>query len=308
MRQVRMTIGLIVLLCISPGCASVKTLAWNPFNDRIKDRENRYTFAQLMERNGDNARAERNYRTLAQEKPKDARYCHRLGTVLVRQGKFDEGIDMLNRAHDLDKDNLAILNDLGYAYTVEGKYERAESVLREAMKLDSRDVRTQNNLAMVLGYIGKTDEAYELFRRNSDEGIARSNMAYIYAQTGHVDMAVKEYSKALSHSPGNKSAAEALVQLNTLQRTLAAKEKMEKTESKVQLASEQAFDHELPKPQKTALTSGETQERSDLVQLLNKVEDTDDVTEPEAPQGPILKPEVRSVKAVREDYDWSSTP
>lgn len=294
----------VMLLSVVSGCASAKnSLSWSPFSDRIKDRENRYNFAQVTERSGDNQRAERNYRKLCEEAPKDARYWQRLGVVLVHDGKMKEGIEMLEKARDLDEKNIAILNDLGYAYTVDGEFFEAEAILRQAMKVDSRDARTQNNLAMVLGYMGKTDEAYELFRRNADEGTARNNMAYIHAQTGNTSLAVKEYSKSLSHSPGNKPAAEALVQLNTLNRNLAA---MPKPESKVQLAADQSFEHERATPKRPAQENRDV-ERSDLVQLLNEVE-TEEV--PETPRDPWAtnnKPVVgRAVSVNRDEYDWSS--
>ncbi len=261
------------------GCASVNKLAWNPFGDRIKDRENRFSFAQVTERNGDIYRAETSYRQLTEEVPKDARYCQRLGVVLVRQGKLEEGITVLNKARDLDDDNIAILNDLGYAYTVQGEYEQAEKVLRDAMKIDPREVRTQNNLAMALGYMGKSEESYEMFRRNTDEGTARNNLAYIYAQTGHVDLAVKEYSKALSHSPDNKAAAEAILQLNTLQQSLAAKAKS--SEPKVQLASDAVQSPAVSRKEADRKTAAS----KDLVQLVGDVEVEDaDVVEGKSSQ------------------------
>lgn len=301
--------GLVLLLGVTSGCASVKSMSWNPFHDRIKDRENRYNFAQVTERTGDHQRAERNYRALCEEAPKEARYCQRLGVVLVREGKTKDGIEMLQKAHELDKDNVAILNDLGYAYTVEGEFFEAEAALKEAMKIDSRDVRTQNNLAMVLGYMGKTEEAYELFRRNNDEGTARNNIAYIHAQSGNIDLAVKEYSKSLSHSPGNKPAAEALVQLNTLNKNLAAQPK---TPSKVQLTSGQKPEptNERPRLVQDPMANEPRQrvERTDLVQLLNEVET--DVTDEDnsSPWGPVRPTAAQGPLMTPDDYDWSSVP
>lgn len=304
---IRMLTGLALLVGCASGCASVKSLAWNPFTDRIKDRENRFNFAQVTERNGDHMRAERNYRALCEEAPKDARYWQRLGVVLVRDGKMKEGIENLEKARDLDNDNVAILNDLGYAYTVDGEFFEAEAVLRQAMKIDSRDVRTQNNLAMVLGYMGKTDEAYELFRRNNDEGTARNNIAYIHAQSGNIDLAVKEYSKSLNHTPGNKPAAEALVQLNTLHQNLA---KDSTTPAKVQLASDQApaVERRFANPAGSESPPQNQGDRADLVQLLNTVET--DASEPDSksPWGPVNPAAAKGPILNTDDYDWSSAP
>ncbi len=295
-----------LLLGTLSGCASVRSVSWNPFHDRIKDRENRYNFAQVTERTGDHHRAERNYRTLCEEAPKDARYCQRLGVVLIREGKMKEGIETLEKARELDKDNIAILNDLGYAYSVEGQFFEAEAILREAMKIDSRNERTQNNLAMVLGYMGKTDEAYELFRRHCDEGTARNNIAYIHAQTGNLDKAVAEYSKSLSHSPGNKPAAEALLQLNTLHQNLAAQPK---TPGKVQLVSDQKTVTQTTRPQRPMTMEPQSRvERTDLVQLLNEVETEATDVPDKSPWGPVSPAAAKTPFPATDDYDWSSAP
>lgn len=297
-------VGVLLTISLLPGCASARKLAWNPFGDRIKDRENRYNFAQVMERNGDIHRAEQHYRKLADESPKDARYFQRLGVVKVRQGEVDDGIVMLKKARELDQEDIGILNDLGYAYTVNGNYDQAELTLRAAMKLDPRDVRTQNNLALAMGYMGKTEEAYQMFRRNADEGTARSNLAYIYAQTGHVDLAVAEYSKALSHSPSNKPAAEAIVQLNTLNRTLA--QSSTKETQKVQLVSEQT-DAEPPRVTRKKQTETTKKSPVDLVQLVGDVEDVEEVAPTEEP--PARQGSNRPVKVEQPvDYDWSASP
>jgi Flp pilus assembly protein TadD len=310
----RLTLGLMLAVLVLPGCASARKLAWNPLGDRIKDRENRYNFAQVMERSGDIHRAEASYRKLSEEAPKDAKYYQRLGVVMVRQGKNVDGIAMLLKAHDLDEENIAIMNDLGYAYMVEGEFEKAEVLLRKAMKLDARDVRTQNNLAMTLGYMGKTEEAYQLFRRNADEGTARNNLAYIYAQTGHVDLAVKEYSRALTHEPGNKAAAEAIVQLNTLNRNLAA---IATPAKKTPLTAERAFDHEQSEASVTQPVKNEqdSDATNDLVQLLGNVElEEVEVAEERSEEPPAItipevgKATVRSPAFDRDDYDWSSAP
>lgn len=214
--------AVVLTLALGCGCSQMQKLAVNPFTQPAKDRETRFSFAQVTERDGNLHKAEKTYRELVQEKPKDPRFCHRLGVVLVRQGKLDEGIDMLNKACTLKEDDVAMMNDLGYALVLQGEFESAERELREALAIDSNNARTINNLALAVGYAGRTNEAYQLFRQIEEESEARANLAYIHSQRGDLAAAVKEYNRSLSKDPTNHTAAEALMQLAEMQHGIEA--------------------------------------------------------------------------------------
>ena len=226
--------GLALLGTLS-GCANFTQTVRNSIPNPGQQREMRYDFAQLQERNGDLHKAEKAYRELADAKPKEAKFHHRLGIVLVRQGKLEDGVTELTKASELDQENALILNDLGYAQMLRGEYAAAETAIRKSLELDAKDTRARNNLALVLGYEGKMRESYEQFRLNNSEAEARANLAYVHTQRGELIAASKEYDQSLSKNPENKAAAEALVQLNSLQREMNADAAARTSE--VQLAS-----------------------------------------------------------------------
>ncbi len=200
------------------GCAQVNQYVRSPFGDPIRQQEMQYDFAQVVERNGDLHRAEKTYREMAAAKPKVAKYHHRLGVVLVRQGKLEEGLAELSQAVQLDADNATMLNDLGYAQLLKGEYAVAEQTIRKSLEIDARDPRARNNLALAVGYEGRTREAYELFRQHQTEAEARANLAYVHTQRGELIEATREYDRSLSKNPEFKPAAEALLQLTQMQR------------------------------------------------------------------------------------------
>lgn len=273
--------------CLLSGCTQLPHWAHNPFSDPIKDREMRYSFAQVVEKDGNLHKAEMAYRQLQKEAPKNANYAHRLGVTLVREGRIEEGLVELRKAADLKPEDVAILNDLGYTLVVSGEYEAAESVLRKAMGYDQRNPRTINNLALALGYDGRTQEAYELFRRHGTEAEARSNLAYLLAQRGQMDHAMREYNLALNKDPSHKPAAEALLQLTEIQRDLNT------LDSDVQYAGKSSTNLVQQVHHKTVSTKVETQQSSsasgndivepddsasmvDLVELVQSIEATDE--------------------------------
>ncbi len=267
-RGVSIVLGL-VLCC---GCSQMQQLAVNPFTQPAKERETRYSFAQVTERDGNLHKAEKTYRELVQEKPKDPRFCHRLGVVLVRQGQLDEGIALLNRACELQKDDVAMMNDLGYALVLQGEFDSAERKLRSALAIDSNNARTINNLALAVGYAGRTAEAYQLFRQIGEESEARANLAYIHSQRGDLAAAVKEYNRSLSKDPTNHTAAEALMQLAEMQHGVDLPEAPSKN---VQLVGDAKFAAEsqesvgraaLPAPEQVR------EHQADVVELLGELE------------------------------------
>lgn len=231
----------VVLLGIFSGCANFTQTVRNSIPNPGQQREMRYDFAQLQERNGDLHKAEKAYRELTEATPKESKFHHRLGIVLVRQGKLEDGVTELTRASELDAENALILNDLGYAQMLRGEYAAAETAIRQSLELDAKNTRARNNLALVLGYEGKMREAYEQFRLNNSEAEARSNLAYVHTQRGELVAASREYDQALSKNPENKAAAEALVQVTSLQREMNAEAAAQTSD--VQLASATA-----PKP------------------------------------------------------------
>lgn len=212
----------LVLASSALGCASARQTVMKPFTDPIRAREMRFDFAQVLERDGDLHKAEKAYRELSGDRPKEAKYQHRLGVVLVRQGSLEEGIEKLQLARKLEPENVALLNDLGYALLLQGDFAGSEEVLVHAMKMDPRNKRASNNLALAVGYQGRSEEAYTLFRYHQSEAEARSNLAYVLAQRGDVDGAVKEYNQSLSRDPSRRPAAEAYLQLVQLQKNLDA--------------------------------------------------------------------------------------
>ncbi|MBI1348152.1 tetratricopeptide repeat protein [bacterium] len=271
------------------GCTQLPQWAHNPFSDPIKDREMRFSYAQVIEQDGSLHKAEQAYRQLQKEAPKNAKYTHRLGVTLVREGRAEEGLVELRKAADLKPEDVAILNDLGYALVMTGEYEEAETVLKSALKFDQRNPRTINNLALAMGYEGKSQDAYELFRRNGSEAEARSNLAYVLAQRGEMEPAVREYNLALSKDPSHRPAAEALVQLTDMQKELQT------MDPDVQYAGATAQDGIQQVTHRAAVIKGSSERRdtlsrqtptisqnsqpvmTDLVELVQQLEDAEEI-------------------------------
>lgn len=218
MRHTRLICGIVLSFCV--GCSSTKQLTQhlNPLNPA--DNALRFDMARASESDGRLAKAEEVYRSLCESHPKDAKFHQRLGVVLIRLGRHEQGLQELNLANQLDPSDLNILNDLGYGYLRSGDTETAIKTLTKARDLDPQNKRTNNNLALALGYHGELRESLKIFQQTMSETEALANLGYLATQSGNTELATKAYSRALSLDPEMKSAAEALAQLASLREDL----------------------------------------------------------------------------------------
>ena len=177
-----------------------------------------FNVAKLREQEGDYHVARKLYQELLKLNPEHAGTHHRLGIVEIRLGEAEKGLDHLRRAEAAAPENMAILNDLGFACITTGRPELAQQVLMTALEINPRDERAINNLAMAYGLTGQFDKAFATFRRKLDEAEALSNLGYVATQAGDIKFATECYSRALSLNPQLNEAAEALAQLADLER------------------------------------------------------------------------------------------
>jgi tetratricopeptide (TPR) repeat protein len=83
-----------------------------------------------------------------------------LGYMLVDHGmKVDEATKMIQKALELDPENGAYLDSLGWAFYQQGKYTEAETMLVRALDRIGQDPTVHDHLADVYLKLGKTKEA-----------------------------------------------------------------------------------------------------------------------------------------------------
>lgn len=109
----------------------------------------------------------------------DWRIVSARGTVLAKEGKYDEAIAFYERALTLAHDQPSLLSNLALAYAMNGEPGRAEAMLRQASSADSTSPRIRQNLALVLGLQGKYDEAKLVAARDLQVDKASDNADYL---------------------------------------------------------------------------------------------------------------------------------
>jgi superkiller protein 3 len=123
------------------------------------------------------------------------------GTALIKEGKFAEAVDELQKAAEASPKSAVIQSNLAYAYDRQGRVEDAVAAYRKALELDPGNV------------------------------IVRNNLANLYSKQGRYDDAAKELEDVVQHDPDNATAkanletalkSKAIMQQRTDQATAAA--------------------------------------------------------------------------------------
>ena len=144
-----------------------RKLALQRINDALTEFEGNsdllYTRAMLREQLGDSAGFEEDLRSIITAEPDNAMALNALGYTLAdRNERLDEALTLIERAHQLEPDDPAIIDSLGWAHYRLGNLERAEAYLRRAYQA-MPDQEVAAHLGEVLWQQGRKREAIELW-------------------------------------------------------------------------------------------------------------------------------------------------
>jgi len=178
------------------------------------DRINKnFAEARILERRQDYVGAERLYREVLEEEPRNRNSYHRLAVMAAQQGKYEDAHALYGMALQCDNPTADLWSDLGWCHYMQQQLPEAEGALRNALQLQPQHRGALNNLAMVVGEKGNLDESYQLFRKGGLEAEAECNFGFLCAHMGDMPRAQQHFSRALSLDPNLRPAADALLQV-----------------------------------------------------------------------------------------------
>jgi tetratricopeptide (TPR) repeat protein len=121
------------------------------------------------ERTGQLPKAEDEFRRLLSLDPEFAPALNYLGYMWTEQGQnLQEALELVNRAVELEPDNGAYLDSLGWAYYQLGRYGEARDNLERAAELIPDDAVIVEHLGDLHQAVGELDEAREYYLRAVD--------------------------------------------------------------------------------------------------------------------------------------------
>ena len=132
--------------------------------------------------------AEREYRRALDLNPTYATAHQWYGFYLVAQGRREDAIASVERAHDLEPLSLIISTDLAELLVFNGEYERAVRQCRKTLEMDPNFALAYRILGHAYSRLGRHHEAIEEMERAREFAgstmWALPDLAYIYAVAG----------------------------------------------------------------------------------------------------------------------------
>ncbi len=114
--------------------------------------------------------AEREFRKVIEANPKNAGALNYLGYMFADRGvKLEEAKNLIERALEIDPDNGAYLDSLGWVYYRLNNLEAAEKYLRLALEQTHGDPTVHDHLGDVLIAQGKVEEAIQQWQKSLHE-------------------------------------------------------------------------------------------------------------------------------------------
>jgi tetratricopeptide (TPR) repeat protein len=160
--------------------------------------------------------------------PAEEQVYFQQGSLYEKQKKYSEAEKAFRKALDLQKDDPAVLNYLGYMFADRGiRLDEAESLIEKAVKADPTNGAYLDSLGWVYFKENRLDLAEEYLKKaivfvNSDSSI-HDHMGDLYYKTRRYDDARNEWNKAIQLSTEQEEIDKVKKKLDELKTTKAAK-------------------------------------------------------------------------------------
>jgi len=172
-----------------------------------------------MQHAGDAEGAIREYQAALEREPGYFDAHLNLATVLIENGRIDEGRVHLNVVVEVQPRSSNDCNNLSRLFYILGDHPRTREYLDRALRLDPENYEASNNLGCLLVAESRPAEAVPWFRRSlalRTEAWTFFNLGDAYQKMGSVAEARESFREALRLDPGNQKIAERLRQVDAI--------------------------------------------------------------------------------------------
>ena len=129
----------------------------------------------------------------------------RLSAICLREGKFTEAKEYLEKARKANPQDAAALQNLGTVYIIKKDYAQARKWCEASLAINPRNEISYNNLSFIYLQQNEIDKAIEYGRKALDIfprfGDAHLNLARAYAAKGLFEQASESYRNAKLNNP-----------------------------------------------------------------------------------------------------------
>jgi tetratricopeptide (TPR) repeat protein len=186
----------------------------------LKDADT-FTFAMALVNLQDEAHARGLLTVLAEKHPAQAIYIYWLGRVDYSQRRYEEAIEKLKRASELDSQSARVWDSLGLALDMDGRMEEALQAFQDAAKLNRVSAHPSpwppHDFGFLLLRMDQPREAENSLREalQYDPHLAQAHyhLGRVLEKEGRDTEAIEEYRSAISADTATADACYSLAML-----------------------------------------------------------------------------------------------
>lgn len=159
---------------------------------------------------GDFIEAERLYRSLLEDDPRDADAHYFLGVIALASDRSMEAADFCQKAIEIRPNDPAFWFVLAAAYHNQRFFKETVDAWRAVIALDPGYALARNNLGSALVDHGLIDEGREELERllasGYESALVRYNLGVVYRDQGRIEEAIAAGRRAIEMAPDDKAA------------------------------------------------------------------------------------------------------
>lgn len=156
--------------------------------------------------------AARSFKRASELAPDNYKALNNLSAVLVQQGRFAQGEAALRHSLEIRPNPIAY-NNLASLYFTEGRYAESVPMMEQAVKMGQRSATLLSSLAHLYRLVPELapkaakasadaiDVALRQIGVNPHDAEARADLAWLYAERGDRQLALREITAALKEAP-----------------------------------------------------------------------------------------------------------
>jgi tetratricopeptide (TPR) repeat protein len=169
---------------------------------------------------GDLDKSQKAFETALTIDPDHLKSLLNLSRVLIEKTQYDDAINTLMRAGDIEPNSTDVYRLLGRAYRAQGKTDDAVDAYTRAIELDDKDAWSMNNLGLVLLEKKRADEALPFLAKavelKKDVAVFHNNLGMALEHTGRFAAAATAYGNAVTAAPSYAKAKQNLARVEAV--------------------------------------------------------------------------------------------
>ena len=171
---------------------------------------------------GDLDKSQKAFETALSIDPDHLKSLVNLSRVLIEKKQYDEAINALMKAGDIEPNSTDVYRLLGRAYHAQGKTDDAVDAYTRAIELDDQDAWSMNNLGLVLLEKKRAEEALTFFAKaaelKKDVAVFHNNLGMALEHTGRFGAAATAYGNAVTADPAYDKAKQNLARVEAVKK------------------------------------------------------------------------------------------